>query len=33
MEIGWSARRRLKVKPQQPFGCEDFIKTCNAAIR
>ena len=23
----------MKIKPQQPYGCEDFIKTSNAAIR
>ena len=30
---GWDARRRLKMKAQQPDGCEHFIKTCNAADR
>ena len=25
--------RMVKMKPQQPFGCEDFIKTSNAADR
>ena len=29
----WSARRTVKMKPQQPVGCEDFIKPRNAAIR
>ena len=29
----WSARHSVKMKPQQPYGCEDFIKTSNAAIR
>ena len=30
---GWSARHAVKLKPQQPDGCEDFGKTRNAAIR
>ena len=30
---GWDARRTEKMKPQQPFGCEDFIKPSNAADR
>ena len=30
---GWDARRSLKMKPQQPVGCEDFIKMSNAADR
>ena len=29
----WSARHSVMIKPQQPDGCEDFIKTSNAAIR
>ena len=30
---GWDARRTEKMKPQQPVGCEDFIKPSNAADR
>ena len=30
---GWDARRTVKMKPQQPVGCEDFIKPSNEADR
>ena len=30
---GWDARRTVKMKAQQPNGCEHFIKTSNAADR
>ena len=30
---GWDARRMVKIKPQQPVGCEDFIKPSNEADR
>ena len=33
MNKGWDARRTVKMKAQQPFGCEHFIKPPNAADR
>ena len=31
--LRWDARRAVKMKAQQPYGCEHFIKLPNAADR